>query len=145
MVENENGFCRPAIKTTNRMRKIRSRDTGLERAMKHLLSEVGLRYQYQPRMPGRPDFRIKISKILIFCDSTFWHGRRLEDRSGKVFKRNNAFWSLKLSENRRRDGRNNRILRRMGWSVQRFWDTDILRNPEKVKNRLKRLLNGKKR
>jgi very-short-patch-repair endonuclease len=37
----------------------------------------------------------------------------------------------------------NRTLRKSGWSVQRFWDTDVLKRQDKVKNRLRRIINEK--
>ena len=39
-------------------------------------------------------------------------------------------------ETRKRDMRTNRILRKEGWHIVRFWDTDILNSPEKVIKKL---------
>jgi DNA mismatch endonuclease (patch repair protein) len=89
---------------------------------------------------GKPDFVVKGTDLLIFCDSSFWHGRRTRETSGKAFKINRTFWTRKLMMNRSRDLRNNRRLRAQGWSVARFWDTDILRKPEKVKLKLRRMI-----
>jgi len=135
-------FEKPPKEVSKRMKKVRSRGTKIEREMKKFLDELNLRYKEQPKMKcirGTPDFRIKGTKILIFCDSSFWHGRRKKEVTGEAFKRNREFWTRKLKENRERDRRNTKILQREGWSVYRFWDTDILKKPDKIRNELKRI------
>ena len=87
-------------------------------------------------MSGHPDFRIKEANVLVFCDSSFWHGRREKEIKGEAFKKNKEFWMNKLTENKKRDARINRALRKEGWCVLRFWDTDIFKFPEKVIKRL---------
>ena len=136
-----NEFAKPSSAVSMRMRSVKSRGTSLERKMEHILRDLRINYQRQPDILGHPDFRIKKSKILVFCDSSFWHGRRPEDVGGFSFRRNAVFWSNKLYENRRRDARITRALRGRGWLVLRFWDTDILRRSNVVENRLRRHLN----
>lgn len=133
-------FKKPSKQVSERMRRVRSRDTRLEKSMERILRGIGLRYEKQPDIRGHPDFRIKATNVLIFCDSSFWHGRRRKELTGKAFARNRRFWTKKLLENKRRDQRTNRVLHRQGWSVQRFWDTDILKRPDKVKARLQRVV-----
>lgn len=127
-------------KFSEKMRRIKRRDTGLETAMAAMLRKSSIKYDYQPRLYGHPDFRIKKTSTLIFCDSSFWHGRRQIDLSGVSFKSNRKFWMNKLEANRRRDARIRRRLRHNGWSVHRFWDTDIIKSPEKVMKRLQRII-----
>lgn len=138
-------FEKPPEAVSDRMKRIRSTDTSIERAMERLLDDLNMSHERQPRLPGRPDFRIMGTNILIFCDSAFWHGKREREISGEAFKKNKEFWVNKLTENRKRDQRTNRTLRRDGWSVHRFWDTDILKRPDKVRKRLERVYRGKKR
>lgn len=128
-------FEKPSRKVSERMSRVRSFNTGLEKSMESLLKDQNIKYDRQPRLPGRPDFRISGTKILIFCDSSFWHGRRKNEVSGNAFKKNTEFWTRKLLENRKRDRRTNRALRKLGWHVLRFWDTDILKSPGKVKKK----------
>ncbi len=125
------------------MKKVKSYGTGLEKSMESVLRNAGIKYQRQPKLAGKPDFRIRGTKILIFCDSSFWHGKREREVSGKAFKKNKAFWQNKLIENRKRDMRINRSLRKVGWSVWRFWDDDIIKRPDKVRRRLQRIVHGK--
>lgn len=126
---------------SERMKKVKSTDTNLEKTMEKTLRSLHIKYEKQPDLEGCPDFRIKGTNILIFCDSSFWHGKREKEITGEAFKKNREFWKKKLIENRKRDTQNNRALRRSGWSVQRFWDTDILKKPDKVINRLRRIIN----
>ena len=135
-------FEKPPKAVSERMKKVRGSGTEIEKEMGKYLDELNLKYKEQPKIKcirGTPDFRIKRSRVLIFCDSSFWHGRREKEVTGVAFKRNKDFWTRKLKENRERDRRNTKILLREGWSVYRFWDTDILKKPEKIRRELKRI------
>ena len=132
----------PTKEVSERMRKVKSSGTSIENEMKKIMNSLNIEFEEQTKLLGKPDFRIIGTNILIFCDSSFWHGRREREVNGTAFKRNKEFWTNKLLENKKRDQRNNRRLRKEGWSVHRFWDTDIIKNQEKVIKRLKRLLDG---
>ena len=108
----------------------------MEKAMEEILKSLHVRYEKQPHLTEHPDFRIKGTNVLIFCDSSFWHGRRLSEITGEAFKKNRELWVKKLTENKKRDKRYNRALRKRGWLVQRFWDTDVLKRHDKVRKRL---------
>ena len=136
-------FEKPSKEVSERMKRVKSRDTGLEKAMEEILNSLHISYEKQPDFLGHPDFRIKGTNVLIFCDSSFWHGRRESEITGEAFKKNREFWTEKLMENKKRDQRINRSLRKDGWSVQRFWDTDVLKRHDKVRNRLRRIINEK--
>jgi len=136
-------FKKPSPEVTERMKRVKSRGTRLEIAMENILKGHKIKYESQPNMYGHPDFKISSFDILIFCDSSFWHGRRKKDLNGKTFKRNPNFWTAKIIYNRNRDLRINRKLRREGWSVLRFWDDDILKNQDKVVRRIKRKIDEK--
>jgi DNA mismatch endonuclease (patch repair protein) len=129
-------FKKPPTATSRRMRLVRSVNTNLEKTMESLLRTQGIKYQRQPLLFGRPDFRIKSTKVLIFCDSSFWHGRRVKELTGEAFKKNKEFWVNKLQENKKRDSKINSALRKEGWKVLRFWDTDILSRPSKIVKKL---------
>ena len=122
-------FRKPSLAVSKRMRRVRSFGTSIERRMEVLLRGERIRYQKQPQLIGKPDFILKNQRIAIFCDSSFWHGRRAQEISGEAFKKNKAFWVHKLETNKKRDAKISGVLRRQGWSVLRFWDTDILKNP----------------
>jgi len=135
-------FKKPSKETSDRMKRVKSRGTSIEKKMEETLKELKVKYQKQPKIYGNPDFRITGTKILLFCDSSFWHGRREKETTGRAFKRNREYWVSKLERNKRRDETIRRKLRREGWSVWRFWDTDINQNHEKVKKRLLRIFDA---
>lgn len=109
------------------MSRIRGRDTGPERAMATLLAGAGLVIEAQARdLPGRPDFVLRQHRIAIFVDGSFWHGWRFPAWRHKLSER----WEAKIDQNRIRDRRNHRTLRRQGWKVIRVWDFQLDRDPE---------------
>ena len=109
------------------MSRIRGRDTGPERAMAKLLADAGLEVELQARdLPGRPDFILRNHRIAIFIDGAFWHGWRFPVWRHKL----SESWEAKIEQNRLRDRRNHRALKRLGWSVVRIWDFNLERRPE---------------
>ena len=109
------------------MSRIRGRDTGPERAMAKLLADAGMVVEAQARdLPGRPDFVLREYRIAVFVDGAFWHGWRFPAWRHKLSER----WEIKIEQNRKRDRRNHRALRRKGWTVIRFWDFHLDRNPD---------------
>jgi len=108
----------------------------LERAMEAIFRRHELCYKRQPNLEGRPDFLIKGSNILVFCDSAFWHGHRRKDLRGKSFHKNVSFWVRKLHRNKKRDLLVNAKLRMAGWRVVRFSDVAIYRDPNLVAEKL---------
>jgi len=124
------------FKTSRRMAKVKSQGTRLEKTFASLLRKNGIKYQGQPKLFGKPDFRVKDTKVLIFCDSSFWHGRRKKEITGEAFRVNRRFWREKLLYNKNKDKRVNRVLRRRGWTVVRFWDDEILKHPDWVLKKL---------
>ena len=131
-----NFFKSESEKTSDRMRRIRSRGTKLEASMENILVELELSYTKQPRILGHPDFELTESHVLIFCDSSFWHGRNPNDVSGKNFQRNRKLWVEKLTKTIERDKQVNEELTKSGWKVLRFWDDEILKTPETCRNRI---------
>lgn len=130
-------FSAKSEKDSLRMRRIKSKGTKLERAMKVILNDMDLEFLEQPKIIGLPDFKLSDYQVVIFCDSSFWHGRNPEDVSGKNFKRNKKLWVEKLKKTKHRDKKVNKELKRQGFKVLRFWDDEILKSPERVKKVIK--------
>lgn len=64
------------------MSRIKSKDTGIELAIRRALWEKGYRYRVHYRfLPGKPDIVFTREKVAIFCDSEFWHGRRWTEKN----------------------------------------------------------------
>jgi len=112
----------------------RSADTGHERLLRSLLWREGLRYRKNVRtLPGKPDIVFPAARIAVFCDGDFWHGRDWQRLSKKLRTGTNAsYWIPKIRTNRNRDRRNDRLLKKEGWTVIRVWETDIHRNPQQA-------------
>jgi DNA mismatch endonuclease (patch repair protein) len=103
------------------MASVRSKgNRSTERLMAKVLRKEGLRgYRTQWMVPGKPDFAWPDRKIALFVDGCFWHGC---PRCNRPSKSHVGFWRKKVSDNRRRDLRVSRRLRRQGWNVLRVWE-----------------------
>ncbi len=114
------------------MQHIRSKDTGIELALRRALWGRGYRYRKNyAALPGKPDIALTKYKVAIFCDSEFFHGKDWEVLKGRLQAGDNgAYWMNKISVNRERDDRVNKKLLFLGWTVIRFWGEDILKRPE---------------
>jgi len=116
------------------MSRIRGTNTKIDLEMKKMLAGAGYRFEMYYKMFGNPDFVHRRKKIVIFCDGDFWHGYRYNEKK----KPSKRFWKDKIENNMKRDQRYTRKLRRDGWSVLRFWEHDIEKNPEKCIRKIKR-------
>ena len=64
--------------------------------------------------------------MAVFCDGDFWHGRDWETRRQKLSRGTNSeYWLAKVQRNIERDQQNTRQLQAMGWTVLRFWESQI--------------------
>lgn len=120
------------------MSRIRSKNTSIDLRMGGILSGMDCAFEMYPRMFGSPDFLIN-GKIAVFCDGDFWHGYKYYERK----KPEKKFWQDKIENNMRRDKRISRKLRSDGWSVLRFWEHDIEKNPEKCRLRILRKISNR--
>ena len=109
------------------MQNIKSKDTSIEVKLRHALWHHGVRYRKNlSSLPGKPDIVITKKRIAIFCDSSFWHGKDIDSK--EPVKTNAEYWNKKIRRNIERDEEVNQKLKSMGWTVIRFWDTDINKN-----------------
>ena len=113
------------ISRSENMRRIKSKDTSIEILLRKELWKRGLRYRKNVKdVFGKPDIVFKGKKVAIFADSEFWHGKYLME--GKYIpKTNTEFWVEKIKRNIERDKEVNKKLKNNGWTVLRFWESDI--------------------
>ncbi len=113
------------------MKRIKSKDTSIEIILRKALWKKGYRYRKNCKdVIGKPDLCFKGKKLSVFCDSEFWHGKYLME--GKYIpKTNRKFWIEKLEKNIERDKTVNMKLKENGWTVLRFWESDIRKNTDK--------------
>ncbi len=121
-----------AEQRSKNMRSIKNKDTKIEIALRKALWKKGYRYRKNyDKLPGKPDIVLTKQKIAIFCDGDFFHGRDWEVLRPRLEKSNNSeFWISKISRNRERDNEINKRLLFEGWTVIRFWGTDIKKHPD---------------
>ena len=119
----------------------KSKGTKPELLLAKLLWNAGVRYRKNdPTLFGKPDFVIKRYRIAIFCDGDFWHGRDWSVRKND-HKSNCEFWHTKIERNIQRDKEVNSDLQKKGWKIFRFWETDIVKEPDKCLNRILNYMN----
>lgn len=99
--------------------------TSIELMLGQALWHAGLRYRKHAKgVPGKPDFCFKGKKVAVFCDGEFWHGRDWAEKKKRIHS-NQDFWYGKIERNIARDQSVTEKLRREGWTVLRFWESDI--------------------
>lgn len=120
----------------------RKRDSRCELLLRQELWRRGHRFLVDvATLPGRPDIVFTRWKVAIFCDGDFWHGRQLHHRLQKLAAGHNSdYWMSKIKGNAQRDRENAILLRREGWQVLRFWETDIAKNPSAIADTVERTL-----
>lgn len=113
------------------MKKIKGVDTTPEIFFRKALWAEGIRYRKNnKKLPGKPDICISRHKVVVFIDGEFWHGYKWAKKKKKI-KANRKYWIPKIEKNIVRDKKNNRLLRKDGWKVLRFWEHEIKKNPDK--------------
>ncbi len=111
------------------MRNIRSKNTTPERLLATALRAKRIYFGKNLKsIIGKPDFVIRRKKLVIFVDSDFWHGHPKRFIKPKT---NYSYWRQKIKRNKERDKLVNRLLRRKGWKVLRFWEHQIKNNVQK--------------
>ncbi|HET8735210.1 MAG TPA: very short patch repair endonuclease [Pricia sp.] len=120
----ESGFY-TTPKRSKIMSKIRGKNTKPELVFRKALYAAGYRYRIDyKKLIGKPDILLKKYKTAIFIDGEYWHGHNWAERKPKV-KTNREFWIAKIERNMQRDGEVNSELEHLGYTVFRFWETEI--------------------
>ena len=133
------GDIMSAEKRSALMSRIKGRDTGLELAVRDLLSAAGVAFEtHAADLPGRPDFVFRDARVVVLVDGDFWHGWRFPVWRDKL----SPAWEAKIETNRRRDARNMRRLRSRGWRVIRLWEHQVARDPQVCLKKILSALRG---
>lgn len=127
---------RDAALTSRMMASVRSRDSAAELAVRRRLWLNGLRYRLQSGLPGRPDIVFPRQKVAVFIDGDLWHGNSWRVRGlpslEAQFPTRTAWWVEKIKRNMARDAAVNDQLRAAGWTVLRYWESEVLADPNRV-------------
>lgn len=125
------------------MQNVHSNGTKIEILFAKLLHEAGVKYtKNDHKIVGCPDFVFKQRKVAVFLDGDFWHGKDW-DIHRNDHKSNQKFWYTKIERNIERDKKVNAALIDAGWTVLRFWETEIIKTPDVCLNKVLRILQNK--
>lgn len=124
---------------SERMARIKGRDTKPELAVRRLLHSRGYRYRlHDKRLPGTPDLVFARTRKVVFVHGCFWHmheGCAL----ARMPKSRLEFWKPKLESNRARDQRKLAALSKLGWDAMIVWECE-LRDLNALANKLEEFL-----
>ncbi len=109
------------------------------------LRKIGLKLEKNVQnILGKPDIVFRKQRLVIFCDGDFWHGRDWPNLRQKLSKGTNAdYWIAKISTNIKRDLKNNLELRKQGWKVVRFWESDIKKESSLIADKITKIIKKK--
>ncbi len=118
------------------MAKVRGKDTTPEMKVRRLVHSMGYRYRlHRKDLPGKPDMVFPRLRKIVFVHGCFWHMHRCK----RLPVTKQDYWKPKFEENKKRDQRNRRQLRRLGWDVFVVWEC-WTKKPATLKPRLERFL-----
>lgn len=116
------------------MSKIRGKNTLPELTVRKFLFSKRFRYRLHDKsLPGTPDIVSKKNKLAIQVRGCFWHGHRCN--KGGFPKSNRKFWKTKIKNNKKRDKKNDRKIRSLGFKLIIIWECELKKN--KFKKKLK--------
>lgn len=106
------------------MAAVRSRGTGVEKAVRSIVHRLGYRYSLaRTDLPGRPDLVFVSRRKVIFVHGCFWHGHAC--RYGQLPKSRQEYWKPKVEMNRARDQRQAVALADAGWATMVIWQCQL--------------------
>jgi len=125
-----------AQQRSERMSRIRGKDTAPEMIVRRLVHRMGYRYRlHRNDLPGRPDLVFPARRKVIFVHGCFWH--RHPDSACKLARLPKSrldFWLPKLESNRRRDLAKQEELRAKGWDFLVIWECQLNNMASMTKN-----------
>ena len=117
-------FLSPAERS-ERMSRIRGKDTRPEIVLRKVLHRLGLRFRlHRSGLPGKPDLIFPRYRAIVFVHGCFWH-RHTCCAIATVPKSNTSFWLEKFDKNVSRDARVTLELLELGWRVFVVWECEV--------------------
>lgn len=107
------------------MRRIASKGTKPELAVRRLVHGMGFRYRlHRHDLPGRPDLVFPGRRKVIFVHGCFWHQHPGCKRAHRP-QSNLDYWVPKLQRNQERDAAHRVRLGALGWDVFVVWECEV--------------------
>ncbi len=138
---------RNPVVTSAMMATVKNRNSKAELLLRRTLFARGWRYRlHSKHLIGKPDLVFRKRRIVVFVDGDFWHGRALVEEGIEGLKRGlrterSDWWVAKIQRTVERDRTVTRSLNNDGWTVIRFWESEIVENVESVVLKLESKLN----
>jgi len=122
------------------MSRIKGKDTKPELVVRSLLHKMGYRFRlHRKDLPGKPDIVLPKYNTVIFVHGCFWH-RHKGCKYAYTPKSRVKFWKDKFDGNVKRDKNHRKQLKGLGWKLGVIWECEVEKDLEKVKKRIRRLL-----
>lgn len=117
-------FLSPAERS-ERMSRIRGKNTRPEMTLRSILHKLGLRYRlHREDLPGKPDLVFPCHRAVVFIHGCFWH-RHEGCKVATIPKSNTSFWIDKFEKNVARDALAVKALEKLGWRVFIIWECEL--------------------
>jgi len=116
------------------MSRIRSKWTTQEKKIHNYLKGNKIKHKMHPKISGSPDLIFENSKTAVFLHGCFWH------KCPKCYKKpktNKKYWVAKIENNVKRDQKNSKSLKKLGFNVIHIWEHSV---KDKFESVLKRIL-----
>lgn len=115
---------------SERMSRIRSKNTKPELLLRRKLHKLGLRYRLGGAgLLGKPDLIFPRFKTAVFVHGCFWH-RHANCKVASNPKSNSEFWCEKFTKNVSRDRKVSNGLKDLGWNVLVVWECELTTKPK---------------
>ena len=111
-----------AEQRSRNMAAIKSANTKPEMRVRKLFHSLGYRFRlHRKDLPGKPDIVLPKFRTVVFVHGCFWHSHNC--RWGAVLPVTRAdFWVNKREGTKKRDLRNQRQLKALGWTCIVIWE-----------------------
>lgn len=130
-----------AVRRSENMRRIRSKNTEPELVVRKLVHGMGYRFRLGGGgLDGKPDLVFQSRKRAIFVHGCFWHQHEASEcRKAHTPKSNLDYWLPKLQRTKERDTENMARLRALCWDCLVVWECELT-NLSSVARRIKAFL-----
>lgn len=133
-------FKKPTEARSLNMRAIRS--TGNESTdgrLVSLLKSSSVRgwSLHPPGIFGHPDVVFARFRTVVFVDGCFWHGC---PRCGHIPRTNRKYWRAKIEQNKRRDRKVTRELKKLNYRIVRLRECQLRKNSKLCLDKILRVL-----
>lgn len=126
------------------MSRVKSKNTKPELAVRRFIHSLGFRYRlHDKNLPGKPDLVFRKRQRVIFVHGCFWHGHDCRAGHNRPSS-NQTYWDKKLKQNMKRDSKNEKHLKEIGWRYFIIWECQI-KNLLTLETKIRRFLCDKQK